>query len=325
MAATPKACADVLFGDIFIARHGAVPAHAFGVAAKRRPWNNCTDPFNLGEPSVPELPEVETVVRDLRPLLIGRSFTKIAVSKKALRQKWSRAWHPHLLGQRVEAIERRGKWILVNLGEGWLLVHLGMTGQFTVADAELPRQPHTHIVFTLDDANELRFRDIRRFGSVSYYANRQTLDDVFLANGLGPEPFDLDAASWHAALQSTRRNLKAILLDQAIIAGVGNIYADESLFAAKLHPATPGHTLTPKQAEKLRRAIVAVLTRAIERRGSSIRDYVGGSGLKGQMQDEFRAYGRTGEPCFRCRAAIVKITLAGRSTHFCPQCQAKRT
>jgi formamidopyrimidine-DNA glycosylase len=274
---------------------------------------------------VPELPEVETVVRDLRPLLIGRSFTKIAVGKKALRKKWSRVWQAQLLGQRVEAIERRGKWILINLGEPWLLVHLGMTGQFTVATAESQRQAHTHVVFTLDDANELRFRDVRRFGSVTFHATREQLDKIFIDNGLGPEPFDLDAVSWLAALQSTRRTLKAILLDQTIIAGVGNIYADESLFAAKLHPATLGHTLTPKQAEKLRRAIVAVLTRAIEQRGSSIRDYVGGSGLKGQMQDEFRAYGRTGEPCIRCRAAIVKITLAGRSTHFCPRCQAKRT
>ena len=274
---------------------------------------------------MPELPEVETVVRDLRPLLVGRSFTKITVGKKALRQKWPRACHPLLLGQPIHGIQRRGKWILINLGEPWLLVHLGMTGQFTVAGAELPRQPHTHIVFTLDDANELRFRDVRRFGSVTFHATREQLDAVFINNRLGPEPFDVDAAAWHKSLQSTRRNLKAILLDQSIIAGVGNIYADESLFEARLHPTTLGHTLTPKQAEKLRRAIVAVLTHAIEQRGSSIRDYVGGSGLKGQMQNEFRAYGRTGEPCLRCRAAIVKITLAGRSTHFCPRCQAKRT
>jgi formamidopyrimidine-DNA glycosylase len=274
---------------------------------------------------VPELPEVETVVRDLRPLLVGRSFHKIEVGRKPLRHKWSRAWHAQLLGQRVEAIGRRGKWILIDLGEPWLLVHLGMTGQFTVAAAESPRELHTHLVFTLDNANELRFRDVRRFGSVALYANRQLLDEVFVDNRLGPEPFDLDATYWYESLQSTRRSLKAILLDQSIVAGVGNIYADESLFEAKLHPATLGQTLTPKQAEKLRHAVVAVLTRAIEQRGSSIRDYVGGSGLKGQFQDEFRAYGRTGEPCSRCRTPIAKITLAGRSTHFCPKCQAIRT
>jgi formamidopyrimidine-DNA glycosylase len=272
---------------------------------------------------VPELPEVETVVRDLRPLLVGRTFASIEVGRKALRRRWSRTWQPQLLGKRVAAIQRRGKWILLDLGEPWLLVHLGMTGQFTVAAAELPRDTHTHIVFTLDDTNELRFRDIRRFGSVSLYANREKLDAVFVNNGLGPEPFDLESAYWRECLQTTKRNLKAILLDQSIVAGVGNIYADESLFEARLHPTMTGPQLTPRQADKLRRTIVAVLLRAIERRGSSIRDYVGGSGLKGQMQDEFRVYGRTGEPCTRCATPIAKMTLAGRSTHFCPQCQPK--
>ncbi len=286
---------------------------------------------------MPELPEVETVVRDLRPLLVGRSFTKIAVGRKALRCKWSRAWEAQLLGKSVHAIDRRGKWILLDLrngplapnpsppavrGEAWLLVHLGMTGQFTVANG--PRQTHTHIVFTLDDGNELRFRDVRRFGSVSCFPNRAAIDVFFANSGLGPEPFDCDPAHWHRALHATRRNLKAILLDQTILAGVGNIYADESLFEARLHPTFSGQELKIKQMEALRQAIAAVLTRAIERRGSSIRDYIGGSGIKGQMQDEFRVYGRTGEPCLRCETPIQRITLAGRSTHFCPQCQRKR-
>jgi formamidopyrimidine-DNA glycosylase len=273
---------------------------------------------------VPELPEVETVVRDLRPLLIGRSFVKIEVSRKALRRKWSRAWESHVVGQRVRAIERRGKWILLDLGEPWLVVHLGMTGQFTVAAAEKSRETHTHVIFTLDDECELRFRDVRRFGSITLHQDRDALTDFFLNNGLGPEPFDFDSAYWRERLRSTRRNLKAILLDQTILAGVGNIYADESLFAAKLHPTLIGEKITAAQARTLGRAVSAVLTRAIEKRGSSIRDYVGGSGLKGQMQDEFCVYGRTGEPCVRCFTAIEKITLAGRSTHFCPKCQRKR-
>jgi formamidopyrimidine-DNA glycosylase len=276
---------------------------------------------------VPELPEVETVVRDLRPMLVGRSFAKIAVSRKALRRKWSRTWERQLVGRRVEAIGRRGKWILIDLGEPWLVVHLGMTGQFTVAGAELPRETHTHIVFTLDDANELRFRDIRRFGSVTLYPHPAALGKFFENNGLGPEPFDVDfnAEYLRRCVRATRRNLKAILLDQTVVAGVGNIYADESLFEARLHPALIGQALTTKQTAALSGAIVAVLTRAIERRGSSIRDYVGGSGLKGTMQDEFRVYGRTGEPCLRCETPIKRIVLAGRSTHFCPKCQRKRT
>jgi formamidopyrimidine-DNA glycosylase len=268
---------------------------------------------------VPELPEVETVVRDLRPLLVGRSFVDIVVGKKALRRKWSRAWNVKLVGRRIDSIERRGKWILIDLGEPWLCVHLGMTGQFTVANG--PRQDHTHLIWTLDDKNELRFRDVRRFGSVTYYPDRGALDRFFVENALGPEPFHLDANYWRDALKSSKRNLKAILLDQTIVAGVGNIYADESLFEARLKPTLRGIDLHARQSEKLRRAVIAVLTRAIEQRGSSIRDYIGGSGLKGQFQDEFCVYGRTGEPCVRCKKPIEKIKLAGRSTHFCAKCQ----
>jgi formamidopyrimidine-DNA glycosylase len=275
------------------------------------------------EEAMPELPEVETVVRDLRPLLVGRVITKITVGRKALRRKWSRDWELTIPGRRVAAIDRRGKWILVDLEGPWLLVHLGMTGQFTVVPADSTREAHTHIVFRLNDANELRFRDVRRFGSVSVYPNHDALAAHFVDSNLGPEPFDIDAARWRESLRSTRRNLKAILLDQTIVAGVGNIYADESLFEARLHPKLLGNQVRPKQADVLRTAIVNVLTRAIERRGSSIRDYIGGSGLKGQMQDEFRVYGRTGEPCLRCKQPIEKMTLAGRSTHFCPRCQRK--
>ncbi|HZZ79945.1 MAG TPA: bifunctional DNA-formamidopyrimidine glycosylase/DNA-(apurinic or apyrimidinic site) lyase [Gemmataceae bacterium] len=270
---------------------------------------------------MPELPEVETVVRDLRPLLVRRTFTKVSVGRKALRRKWSRTWEAKLLDRCVAAIERRGKWIQIDLGGPWLLVHLGMTGQFTVVPAVQPIETHTHIIFTLSDSNELRFRDVRRFGSVTLFPNRETLLSHFEASGLGPEPFDIDADTWRKSLRASRRNLKAILLDQTIVAGVGNIYADESLFAASLHPSLLGSDLGSQQAEMLRLAMVKVLTRAIERRGSSIRDYIGGSGLKGKMQEEFGVYGRTGEACPRCGTTIEKTILAGRSTHFCPRCQ----
>src|SRR5205085_3390634 len=139
--------------------------------------------------------------------------------------------------------------------------------------------------------------------------------------GLGPEPFDLDPRYWRERLTATARCLKAVLLDQRVVAGVGNIYADESLFQARLHPALPGRGLGAGAADRLRRAITTVLERAIARRGSSIRNYVGGSGLRGGYQNEFRAYGRTGQPCPRCRTPIAQLRLAGRATHFCPQCQ----
>ncbi len=275
---------------------------------------------------MPELPEVETVVRDLRPLLIGRTITAVEIGAKALRKSWSPAWESEIVKRKVRAIERRGKWILVDLGGPWLLVHLGMTGQFTFAPADLPRGGHTHVVFLLDAGKaELRFRDIRRFGSITLVPDRETLDHHFVASELGPEPWDLELKTWRASLAGTGRILKAVLLDQTVVAGVGNIYADESLFEAKLHPSIPARDLTQTQADRLHRAILAVLDRAINLRGSSIRNYVGGSGLQGGFQKEFRAYARTGEPCPRCETPIERLRLAGRSSHFCPSCQRKRT
>lgn len=271
---------------------------------------------------MPELPEVETVVRDLRPRLVGTRFTALLVGRKPLRRRWSPSWKARLVGRRVRAVERRGKWILLDLDGPWLVVHLGMTGQFVLTSSDEPRQNHTHLVFTLDEgAHELRFRDVRRFGSAVCYASRADIEAYFVGQGLGPEPFAVDPGYWRGALAKTGRSLKAILLDQRVIAGVGNIYADESCFEAKLHPATRGCDLGRRQADRLRLIIPRVLERAIHLGGSTIRDYVGGSGLMGDYQHEFRVYGRTGEPCLRCRTPIERIVLAGRSTHFCRRCQ----
>jgi formamidopyrimidine-DNA glycosylase len=271
---------------------------------------------------VPELPEVETVVRDLREPLVGRRLSTLEVSRKALRRRWSSKWKTALVGREVRAVARRGKWIVVDLDGPVLLVHLGMTGQFVVAPAKQPRLDHTHLVFGLDDSSvELRFRDIRRFGSATLFSSQPDVDKFFEASGLGPEPFDLDPAYWRGCLAKTRRNLKAILLDQRVLAGVGNIYADEALFEARLAPSLLGKNLSPQEASRLRRAVAVVLRRGIAKRGSSIRNYVGGSGLMGQYQNEFRVYGRKGNPCRRCRTPIVCVRLAGRSTHFCPICQ----
>jgi formamidopyrimidine-DNA glycosylase len=277
---------------------------------------------------VPELPEVETVVRDLRPCLVGLRLTTVKqTSPHALRSRWQPSWSTEIAGQRIQSVTRRGKWILVELkNESNLVFHLGMTGQLTVVPAATPLADHTHLLFSLDGGKqELRFRDIRRFGSVTLFENRQALEDFFAASRLGPEPFDLPRQYWRDCLRTTRRNLKTVLLDQSIVAGVGNIYADESLFQARLHPARLACDLESAECDRLRRAVATVLCRAIERRGSSIRDYVGGSGLRGEYQNEFRVYGRTGEPCPRCGAAIACLRLAGRSSHFCPSCQKSPT
>lgn len=272
---------------------------------------------------MPELPEVETVVRELRPRLVGRRIASVHASRQRLRVPWSKSWNAIVADRQVLAVDRRGKWILVALEEDrFLVVHLGMTGQLTVLPAHEPRQPHTHLVFPLDDGtNQLRFRDIRRFGSARVFVEPQGLQQFFDDTKLGPEPFELKADYWRESLERTQRCLKAVLLDQRVVAGVGNIYADESLFEAKLHPSRGADTIRKDEAERLRRAIVAVLNRAIAKRGSSIRNYVGGSGLKGNYQDEFRVYGRTDEPCAKCGVPISCIRLAGRSTHFCQRCQ----
>jgi formamidopyrimidine-DNA glycosylase len=280
-------------------------------------------PGKAYNPGMPELPEVETVVRDLRPRLTGRYFRSITISDQPLRRKWDAAWSPRLVGRRVSAVDRRGKWIAARLDDGrFLCVHLGMTGQLTVVPAETPRPTHTHLVIDLDDgADQLRFRDIRRFGCVVLVEDESALAKFFVDGKLGPEPFDLKREPWRQRLTATERCLKAALLDQHLVAGVGNIYADESLYEARLPPTQTGRATAPEEAERLRKAIVKVLRRAIECRGASIRNYVGGSGLRGGYQEEFRVYGQFGKPCPRCKTPISRIRLAGRSTHFCPKCQ----
>jgi len=273
---------------------------------------------------MPELPEVETVVRDLRPMLVGKRFGALKVGKLTLRRQWREEWQRHLIGPTIRAVQRRGKWILIDLDGPWLVVHLGMTGQFRVMPANEPTETHTHFVFSLSPGSEeLRFRDVRRFGSISVFADQVNLDAFFAECGLGPEPFDLAKTYWREQLAKSRRCVKAVLLDQSVVAGVGNIYADESLFRAKLHPGRPACELTAREAESLRQAIVIVLNAAIRLRGSTIRDYIGGSGLRGGFQSEFQAYGRDGDPCSRCKTTMEVMRLAGRSTHYCPKCQKR--
>jgi formamidopyrimidine-DNA glycosylase len=277
--------------------------------------------------TVPELPEVETVVRDLRPLLTGRKIQSVRVSPYSLRRRWSQEWNKPLAGCRFESIHRRGKWIIAVMDNGLhLLFHLGMTGQMCVVPATQTLEDHVHLVMDLrPKGHQLRFRDVRRFGGATLFRSADELHAFFVSAKLGPEPFDLPIDYMRKQLSRTLRSLKAVLLDQTVVAGVGNIYADESLFVARLHPAQPGKDTTAVQARRLRDAIEIVLRRGIEQRGSSIRDYVDGCGRKGQYQEEFRVYSRTGQPCRRCGKPIECMRLAGRSTHFCPKCQRRRT
>ena len=261
---------------------------------------------------------METVVRDLRPLLVGRRLGAVVVGGK-LRRPWLAEWAVD--GTVVRMLRRRGKWIVAELDPaGVLLVHLGMTGQLTVVDAGADVPDHLHLRVPLDDGRELRFRDVRRFGSAELFPDPASVA-AFLDERLGPEPDDLQPAAFAAAVRASRRPVKATLLDQTVAAGVGNIYADEALHRAGLHPERRGPSLTAEECERLRRAVGEVIRFAIDHRGSTIRDYIGGSGLKGQFQDEHRVYGRGGEPCRVCGTPIEVRRVGGRSSHFCPTCQ----
>lgn len=273
---------------------------------------------------MPELPEVETVIRSLRPQLMGQRMGRVQFVGQPLRRPWKPAWSRACFGLCIQSIERRGKWILLNLtSDRCLIVHLGMTGRLLVADRRTQRPAHTHLLFDLpSDRQEMRFIDPRRFGSVTL--STQTERNRFLGRaGLGPEPWQLTDREWRQALRRSRRSLKAILLDQRIVAGLGNIYADESLHQARLSPLLRGCDVTQTQARRLRLAILIVLERAIQLHGSTIRNFYYGENETGDYQNEFRVYDRADQPCRCCRSTIRCMRLAGRSTHFCPQCQMK--
>lgn len=275
---------------------------------------------------MPELPEVETVVRDLRPLLTQKIIKSVEVIGKKLRRPWIPIWTKSLANQSLNKIHRRGKWIILTMKSGvQLLIHLGMTGQLCVFNQKEALQSHTNLVFKLSPGEkELRFRDVRRFGSADVFKSEKELQAFFAKRKLGPEPFNIPQDYWLSSLAKSSRSLKAFLLDQQNITGVGNIYADESLHKSGLHPSRKASSLKQNEAFFLAKCIEEVLFAAIENRGSTIKDFVGGSGLMGGYQDEFNAYGRTGLPCKKCGQCIQKIVLAGRSTHFCPNCQPNK-
>ncbi|WP_420644643.1 bifunctional DNA-formamidopyrimidine glycosylase/DNA-(apurinic or apyrimidinic site) lyase [Candidatus Leptofilum sp.] len=269
---------------------------------------------------MPELPEVETVVRALRQPLIGRTIVGV-------RNDWPRhigtpgldEFQARIQNCTVQAINRRAKYLVFSLTHGeTLIAHLKMSGHLAVEDAHEPADKHVHTVFELDNGQELRFRDIRKFGRV-YLVQ----DPNEILGKLGPEPLEptFTPALLTERLNGRTRILKPLLLDQQFIAGVGNIYADESLFYAKLHPTRPANTLDRNEISALHSAIQKVLKMGIEREGASIELYVKPDGSKGDMQNAVAVFRRTGEPCYECGRPIERIVLGGRSTHFCPNCQ----
>ncbi|MBZ5575830.1 MAG: bifunctional DNA-formamidopyrimidine glycosylase/DNA-(apurinic or apyrimidinic site) lyase [Acidobacteriia bacterium] len=265
---------------------------------------------------MPELPEVETVARSLAPLVGRRILSAEFRGLRVLRGADPDRMAASLQGHRIAAIQRYGKFILVSLqGAGYLVIHLGMTGRVLLGG---PPGKHTHAILTLDRGGVLLYDDSRQFGCLQY--SRELPQRV---QKLGPEPLEVPFPEFEAALSKRKTRIKSLLLNQSFLRGIGNIYADESLFRAGLHPLALACRIRGDRARRLHRAITAVLTEAIAAGGSSISDYVDAQGRKGFFQLSHRVYQRTGEPCVDCGAPIRRVIVAQRSSHFCPKCQKR--
>ncbi len=275
---------------------------------------------------MPELPEVETIAAQLRPRLVGRTIVACHLRAPVMvRHPRPEDFARRLAGHRIEAVGRRGKYLLHRLsgGDGELLVvHLGMTGGWTCVAAEAPEPTHLHLVLELDDGCQLRYRDPRRFGRLLLGTEAELVAAGALPR-LGPEPLDpsFTPAELHRSLRGRRAPLKTLLLDQRLVAGLGNIYVDEACFRARLRPDRPGGRVSRAAATRLHAAIREVLREAIANGGSSVDDYRDARGEPGRHQERLLVYGRGGHPCARCGRRLAAIRLAGRSTVFCPTCQ----
>ena len=269
---------------------------------------------------MPELPEVETIVRGLREPLVGRQFTSVRVGWENLVARPAvEEFERGLVGQRILGVKRRGKYLIFTLsGEGSLIIHLRMTGRLSVKNGDDELDKHDHLIFELDDGRELRFNNVRKLGRV-YLVD----DEDEIVGKLGPEPLDDDftTADFAALLSRRRGMIKPLLLNQRLMAGIGNIYADEALFAARIHPERKADTLTASEIERLYHAIRPVLAQGIQNRGTTFSDYLDAEGREGRNQEHLRVFRRTGQPCPRCGTPIERTVVGGRGTYFCPRCQ----
>ncbi len=275
---------------------------------------------------MPELPEVETIARSLAPRLKGRTIAGIDLVFRPLLRRGGRKGLEGVRDRRVLGVRRRGKMLLIEVeGARTLVFHLKMTGQFLFAGEGTPRDKHTRLVVRFADGrDELRFRDVRKFGFLVCVEGDPEEACGELAC-LGPEPLDVGLTEFRAILKGRRGRVKSLLLDQTQIAGVGNIYADETLFEARIHPETPASSLGAGAVERLYRSLRKILASAVEAGGSTLTDegYLDADGNPGDFQFAHKVYDRTGEPCLVCGTPIKMRRVGGRSSHFCPRCQRK--
>lgn len=276
---------------------------------------------------MPELPEVETVARGLQREVVGQKILSVTLGKTDFIDN-PETLESELPGRTIARVERYGKFLLLRLtvdgaasereGETALLVHLGMTGLLMPRAVSDPRIKHTHVVMSLGDGRELRYVDPRRFGRMAYLSGEVLAREL---ERFGADPLEARLDDFLQRIQGRKARIKALLLDQGVLRGVGNIYADESLWKAKIHPAQLGARLKREQAGKLYEALQEILRKAIALRGSSISDFVDAEGMPGEYQLHHRVYGREGKGCFRCKTTIRRVIVAGRSSYFCPSCQ----
>lgn len=273
---------------------------------------------------MPELPEVEVVCRGLAPLVSNKKILAVSFGNKKLRKPFPRAkMDAHVEKAFILKVERRAKFILFRLTNRALMVfHLGMTGKLGIFAADSPRKKHDHLRFLLEGNKEMRFNDTRRFGFVEVFSKEELAALDPFAH-LGPEPFsdEFNAEYLFAAARNKTQPVKNLLMDNRVVVGIGNIYANETLFAARTHPETPANRLLKMDWQLIVKQSRLILERAITMGGSTISDYENASGKPGYFQLELAVYGRTGKPCPICHSPIKRFTLGGRASFFCPRCQ----
>ena len=273
---------------------------------------------------MPELPEVETVRRGLEKLILGKKISNIEIRYPKMIKTDLDQFQKELPGQVIASMERRGKYLLFYLTEKVLISHLRMEGKYFYYPDQVPERKHAHVFFQFEEGGTLVYEDVRKFGTMELLAP-DLLDAYFISKKLGPEPSeqDFDVQVFQAALAKSKKPIKSHLLDQTLVAGLGNIYVDEVLWRAQVHPARPSQTLTAEEATAIHDQIIAVLGQAVEKGGSTIRTYTNAFGEDGTMQDFHQVYDKAGQECVRCGTIIEKIQLGGRGTHFCPNCQRR--
>ncbi len=276
---------------------------------------------------MPELPEVETVKQTLNELVAGKRIQRVSVHLPRIIQ------HPsdidrfavELSGQTIREVTRRAKFLRFVLDDVALISHLRMEGRYGKFDASEPLEKHTHVVFHFDDGTELRYKDVRQFGTMHVFPLGQEFHVAPLA-GLGVEPLsdEFTVKFLKSALEHRSAPIKPLLLNQKYVVGLGNIYVDEALHSAVIHPERSPQSLKNTEWKRLHEAVVTTLQAAVDAGGSSVKSYVNGQGEMGMFQQQLRAYGRQNQPCERCATPIRKMVLGGRGTHFCPKCQKKK-